>query len=313
MDELSVLPEPDESPRCADFTRDLAVDPGGSAIRADHLIAAELPLPWPKPVFAHPSLVGVKDAMGRAEAPTRVLAAVPAVPGELRVVSWQRTDGTAIRREWATDEARLAETVTAIAHGREPQAELVSDPAPNAEVWICTQGSHDSCCGRDGTLLANDVADRFTDVAIRRVSHTGGHRFAPTALTLPDGRMWAYLDPQGLEEILQHAGMPASLAERCRGWWGAEPGPAQVAERGLLTTEGWAWEYAPRSSEVISTADGETVVEVTAGVDGEGKPLRRWMAKVRIAREVPTIACRAPGGLPAKTGVEYELVDFHQV
>ncbi len=313
MDDLSVLPEPDESPRCADFTRDLAVDPGGSAIRADHLIAAELPLPWPKPVFAHPALAGVKDAMDRAESATRVLAAVPVTAGEIRVVSWRRTDGGANRAEWATDEANLAGVVSAVIDGRDPDAARVDDPAPNAEVWICTQGSHDSCCGRDGTLLANDVAPMFNDVTVRRVSHTGGHRFAPTALTLPDGRMWAYLDPHGLEEILRHAGAPASLAERCRGWWGAEPGPAQVAERGLLATEGWAWEYAPRSSEVISAADGETVVEVTAGVDSEGKPLRRWMAKVRVARQVPTISCRAPGGLPAKPGVEFELVDFHQV
>jgi hypothetical protein len=314
MDELSVLPAAGETPRCADFTRGLAVDPAGTAIRADHLVAAELPLPWPKPVFVHPALSGVRDAMAAAPVPTRVLAAVPGQPDELRVVCYRRTDGLPERTEWRTNAQALAATVNTVVAGAVPtDAEPVDEVEPAAEVWICTQGSHDSCCGRDGTILVNDVTDLFRDVRIRRVSHTGGHRFAPTALTLPDGRMWAYLDPEGLGQILRQTGDPAALSERCRGWWGADAGPAQVAERALLSTHGWAWEYAPRSAEVISDDGDVTTVEVTAGIDSHGEAVKRWIALVRVARQVPSISCRAPGGLPVKPGVEYELVDFREV
>lgn len=307
MLDLTVLPAEDESVRCADFTRGLEVDPGGTAIRADRLIVAETPLPWPKPVFGHPLLADVPDLVAAAAVPTRVLAAVPERdPDHLAVVAYDRVAGGAVRSAWTADEATLGATLRAVVHGDEPEAaEPVVEATPVAEVWICAQGSHDLCCGADGTRLAMDIADRWDDVVVRRVSHTGGHRFAPTAITLPDGRMWAYLDPTGLHEILTRTGDPAALAERCRGWWGAAPGPAQVAERALLGMAGWAWELAPRSAEVVDETDGVTTVRLEAGEP----PARVWHARVRVARNVPTIACRAPGGLPAKPGVEFELID----
>lgn len=307
MEQLAVLPAPDEAPRCADFTRALEVDPGGSAIRADVLVAVEVPLPWPKPVFDHALLAGVRDAMGRAPVPSRVLAAVPRGP-ELEVVRYERRDGGARRTVARASADDLAATAMAMVLGEE--VDSVTDNSPNAEVWICTQGSHDTCCGSDGTRLAQDLEGRFDDVVVRRVSHTGGHRFAPTALTLPDGRMWGYLDPDGVEAILRRNQPAAGVAERCRGWWGADKGPAQVAERALLAHEDWTWELAPREAAIISDVDGVVTVEVSAGRDGEGRPIARWLARVAVGREVPTIACRAPGGEPVKPGIEYELIDF---
>lgn len=304
------LPAPHEAPRCADFTRDLAVDPGGTAIRADVLIAAELPLPWPKPVFDHPALAGVRDAMVTSARPSRVLAAVPRDTGALEVVRHERIDGGSRRTALRTDLAGLAATVIALLEGDVDQGEPVGEHHPEREVWICTQGSHDSCCGSDGTRLALDVEERFQDVVVRRVSHTGGHRFAPTALTLPDGRMWGYLDPDGLAAILRRDGDPASVADRCRGWWGAETGPAQVAERGLLWHTGWTWELAPRWTETVSQVDDVTIVDVHAGERPDGSPLASWRSRVGVARQVATIACRAPGGQPAKPALEYELLDF---
>ena len=308
--DLTLLPASDETMRCADHARSVALDPAGTAIRADVLIAAEVPLPWPKPVFAHAALAGVRDAMAQSPVPARVLAAVPRDADRgLDVVAYTREPWGAARQAWRTDEAGVAAVATALLAGTEPPgADNVTDELDHvAEVWICTQGSHDLCCGSDGTRFAGDVDDLWDDVVVRRVSHTGGHRFAPTAVTLPDGRMWAYLDPDGLREVLTRAGDASSVADRCRGWWGADTGPAQVAERALLIEEGWTWEAAPRSATVIDEVDGVATVHVTAGEGG----LRTWVAQVRRGREVPTIACRAPGGLPAKPGVEWELIDFH--
>lgn len=308
--DLTLLPAADETMRCADHARGVALDPVGSAVQADVLVAAEVPLPWPKPVFAHRALPGVREAMAASHVPSRALAAVPRDPDlGLDVVAYVRRPWGATREVWRTDEAGLAEAAVALLGGRRPSgADDVSAEAHHvAEVWICTQGSHDMCCGSDGTRFASDVDGRWDDVVVRRVSHTGGHRFAPTALTLPDGRMWAYLDPDGLQDILTRTGDAASVADRCRGWWGAPTGPAQVAERALLIHEGWTWEQAPRTVEIVGEADGVVTVQVTAGEGG----LRTWVAEVRVAREVPSIACRAPGGLPAKPGVEWELIDFH--
>lgn len=304
------LPAADEIVRCADFTRQLAVDPAGTAFRADLVVAAEVPLPWPKPVFAHPLLAGVESMPSDAPQPTRVLAAVPELErGELTVVAYRRSPATSIMRrtEWRTDAGGLAPTIAEVVAGSEPADALrVHEQGPNAEVWICTQGSHDMCCGSDGVRLVQDLAGQWDDVIIRRVSHTGGHRFAPTGITFPDGRMWAYLAPGAVDTALRRSGDPAVLAPYCRGWVGTEQGPAQVAERAVFATTGWAWEAAPRWADVVGVDGDVTTVEVAAG---EGR-LATWTVSVRVSREVATISCRVPGGLPAKPGVEYEVVEI---
>ena len=63
--------------------------------------------------------------------------------------------------------------------------------AMTGDLLVCTHGRRDACCGSLGTALALELlAD--TDVAkagyqVGRTSHTGGHRFAPTAIVLPEG------------------------------------------------------------------------------------------------------------------------------
>ena len=305
--DLTLLPPDDVAMRCADHARGLAVDPGGSAIRADLLVAVEAPLPWPKPVFAHDLLDGVRAMMDTAPVPTRILAAVPEDPDQgLCVIGQRRRPWGAERTVWRTTPADLAATTAAVVADEVPADAERVETDHVAEVWVCTQGSHDLCCGSDGTRFAMDLTGRWDDVLVRRVSHTGGHRFAPTAITLPDGRMWAYLDPDGMHDILTRSGDPSTLVDRCRGWWGSAKGPEQMAERQLLAAEGWTWEAAPRSTEIIDERDGIWIIRVTAG---EGVP-RSWLARVGLNRELPTIACNQPGGQPAKPGIEYRLIDF---
>ena len=157
-------------------------------------------------------------------------------------------------------------------------------------VLICTQGSHDVCCGSEGARFAAE-AETIPDLTVYRVSHTGGHRFAPTAMTLPDGRMWAHLDLDLLGSILSRSAAPAEIADRCRGWWGAAPGPDQIAERAVFAQLGWSFNDRDRTVATESV-DGVSVCRVTAGNES-------WVVTVAIDRYLPTIACRQPGGLPA--------------
>lgn len=313
MDDLRLLPEPHERIRCVDFTLRHGVDPGGTAIRADLLIAAETPLPWPKPVFDHPLLVEVPTLVAVAPQPSRVLAAVPRPEAQtLQVVGFRRhvASGGVTRTAWHTDESGLVPTVAALLAGLEPaDATPAEDAAPHAEVWVCTQGSHDLCCGAEGTRLVAEIERRWDDVTVRRVSHTGGHRFAPTAVTLPDGRMWAHLDVPFLEAVLRRRGDTAELADRCRGWWGADQGAEQMAERAVFAAEGWVWERAPRWTQIVGEEEGVTSVRVAVG-EGE---LRSFLVRVGVRRDVPTISCRTPGGLPFKPGREYEVLDVEEV
>jgi hypothetical protein len=150
----------------------------------------------------------------------------------------------------------------------------------------------------DATLAATGGRDPFR---LFRVSHTGGHRFAPTGMTLPDGRMWARLSVATIEQVLTRTGDPAQLASRCRGWWGADEGPAQVAERAVLAAEGWTLNDGDREVEIDRADDGR--LRCTVRTEN-----RVWEVVLSPGRLVPTIACRQPGGLPVKRAQEYDVL-----
>jgi hypothetical protein len=322
--DLSLLPAVDEIIGCADHARALAVDPGGSAITADLLIAVEVPLPWPKPVFAHPLLEGIDRAVTESGRPARVLAAVPLDPGaaDSAVVAYRRRGASMVRTEVRVAPVDIAAAVRALLDdqtdtGGSEQAGDTGDEAvrSRAELWVCTQGSHDSCCGRDGMRLAADVAAAGLDVVVRRVSHTGGHRFAPTALTLPDGRMWGYIDPTLVDQVISCSGSPGGLAERCRGWTGTSTGVAQMAERAVFAEIGWSLDQAIREITVLDPdadagPDAATVEVRATWPDGVTVT---YEVGVATTREVPTIACREPGGLPAKPGREYGITSLRRI
>ncbi len=304
-----LLPPADAAPRCAAFARGSGFDPGGSAIRADVVIVVETPLPWPKPVFGHDLLAGVPALTAAANRPLRVLAAVPLSGSPAtRVVAF----GAEGRFPFRVDgPAELGTLVTALGAGDTAACEPFATPEPNASeraVLICTQGSHDVCCGSEGTRLAVEAETSLVDVEVFRVSHTGGHRFAPTVLTVPDGRMWAYTGLDELRSILNRTARPDVLAPRCRGWWGAARGAAQVAERAVFAEMGWGFDEVDRTVEPLSSpsdpaAPTTFVVRSSMGV---------WHVAVRVGREVPTISCGAPGGLPAKPGREFEVVSIQR-
>jgi hypothetical protein len=289
-----LLPAPDTAPRCALFTAGLGVDPVGTAIRADQLFLVEIPRPWPSPIRDHPLLVGMMDVVGGLNIPSRLWAAVPNGQNP-RVIRLRRRAGGADRTAFPRS-SDLASQLTAIGSGSEEGA--LARPSPNASVLICTQGSHDVCCGSEGARLAERVGGRFPGVEVHQVSHTGGHRFAPTGMTFPDGRMWSYLDEEVLRQILDRSGDPGRLAPRCRGWWGAERGTAQAAERAVFAAEGWSWAERERTVLLVRSDGAATIHRVVSEA-------RTWIVEVVVRREVPTISCRATGGLPAKPAQEY--------
>lgn len=306
-----LLPGDHETLRCAEHARSIAIDPAGTAIRADRIVLVETPPPWPKPVFAHEQLGPVDGLYKNAAILTRMMACVPerrpTVSGPMRLWVFDRGTGSdsVSTRERAFEFRDSAELLDL---SRELCAESGDDAGTtnglkvdrtldDPTVLVCAQGSHDVCCGSDGQRLIGELTASAADVRVFSVSHTGGHRFAPTAMTLPDGRMWAFLGADVLRSILNRTANIADVAQYCRGWWGAERGEAQVAERAVLSELGWSLDAMIRT--VTPTPDGARV-EV-AGGDGP----QTYEVEVSEARRVPTLSCRAPGGQPVKETVEY--------
>lgn len=293
------LPLESESVRCSHFARENNVDPGGTSLAPEVIVLVEVAEPWPKPVANHSSLKALFTMAQARPEQIRVLAAVPHDVAAPRVIVFRRSPGAMMRAEIPLGDDAAAAMLAALSHEAPIRVES-GDDAPRT-MLVCTQGSHDQCCGTDGAFLADWVEEQRPDVELFRVSHTGGHRFAPTAMTLPDGRMWAYLTPETTNGILDRTMEPALLAPQCRGWWGAAAGPAQIAERAVFALSDFSIDSADRAVGVVNAGPpsrvivevGDTAFEVIVGV----------------GREVPTIACGSPGGQPVKPGNEWLVLE----
>ena len=287
------LPLATESVRCVDFAITNAVDPGGSALAPDVVLLAEVDEPWPKPVGKHDAMVELVRACQERPENIRLLAAVPSGDSPRRLIAFRNAPGGATRSERPMCVDPLG-ALDAVLDDTEPTFVGAKDGVTS--LLVCTQGSHDVCCGTDGARFA-DWAEGELDVEVFRVSHTGGHKFAPTAMTLPDGRMWAYLDESSTTEIVINRTNASAVASQCRGWWGAPTGPAQVAERAVFASIGFEIDSMARSVAVIGE---ENPTRVHVAVEGN-----TYEVLIEPGREIPTIMCGAPGGLPVKPGREW--------
>ena len=69
------------------------------------------------------------------------------------------------------------------------------------------------------------------DIATEVVSHTAGHRFAPTLIEMPAGNSWAFVDLELAKRIANHQIQADDYKVNYRGWWGAKAGAEQIAVR----------------------------------------------------------------------------------
>lgn len=298
--------QPDESMHCSDYARSIDLSPAGSAIEAVVLAVIETPLPWPKPVFDHSLLGGLTSKLVTRSGHGRILASVPGPgveSGHVRARTfWRSSEGTMMAQH-IIGQAQITQFVSEVSDSAQAAESFVTDiGAATKHSLVCTQGSHDICCGGAGMRYAVAAENTNSTSETLRVSHTGGHRFAPTAMDLPSGRMWAYLTEGDAQKISDRSVPTSELASKCRGWWGAATGAAQVAEIAVWSDVGWAWDDA--NDRHVRVGDSG-LVQVT----GLG---RRWEVEVVKGRQVPSIACNKPGGQPTKPGQEWDLVGLRE-
>jgi hypothetical protein len=300
----------DRAFRCSPWTRAQGVDPIGSATPFDALLLVEWPLPWPQDVSAIEPL-----AEAAADPRAMVMAVVPqpgTPEGVARVVHHRRVgthvfagvDHLVPRSEVPALLARLLEDPAAD-HLDLPSAVGV---APT-DVLVCGHGRRDPCCGRFGTLLQAEVAVRLPHARVWRCSHTGGHRFAPTAITVTEGRAWAYLDADLLIGIVERTVDVAALAGHDRGSVALGPW-AQAAEHELFATRGWAWldaEVTDAQTEVA--ADGRSARVVLAWQEPSGAG-HRAEAEVIVTRVVPVLVCGEPPEQAKKSSNELAVTSL---
>lgn len=313
---LDLMPVNTEAPRCSEFARSIGVLPPGSGLFLDRVVLVSAPLPWPKPALKHEILQAAASLVAGSPVSSRLFAMEPASTAEpmgdakpvnthIEVEVYERSGATTRQYQWQAAHAEgLAEVVAAIADcpigslGELPTAKTMPSLVPPTFL-ICTQGSHDSCCGTSGVALADEIEATRPDYVVRRVSHTGGHRFSPTFLAFPEGRMWAFADIDLVDRIATDSISSSDVILHARGWWGAKAGPAQAAECAVRAERAGAAFVEPHIEPVVSD-DRDSVNRFRVTSDST-----TWDVHVRVERAIPSIACESPGGLPVKPGREF--------
>ncbi|MGK2949298.1 MAG: sucrase ferredoxin [Acidimicrobiales bacterium] len=299
----------DDTFRCSPWTQAQGVDPIGSATPFDALLLVEWPLPWPRDVSDIEAL-----APAAADGRARVMTVVPRpdqgeADGLVRVVHHRRTGThhlTGVDHRVPHDEvpALLLRLLDAVGDDTSEWPTAVG-PAP-PEVLVCAHGRRDPCCGRWGTLLHVDLTARWSDVRVWRCSHTGGHRFAPTAITLPDGRSWAYVEPDLLDGVVRRTADLGVLRAHDRGS-SALDAWAQPVERAVFELVGWPWlQHQVTAVEVAVASDQQSAVVDLAWMTPDGTP-GSAIGQVEVTRMVPVLLCGQPPEAAEKASPELAL------
>lgn len=309
--------------RCAPFHASLAVDPAGTAGSYDVFLCVEVPLPWQRDVSLHEPFrsmmpapgASVVGADGRRFRP-QGLVSRPGAEGWTRVLLFERprdsepAAGPYRRREWWLQPAEVEVLCRALLDADDDgvaafDERRVEVPARVVDLLVCTHGKRDVCCGTYGVAVHEALTGgigpegRADGVRLWRTSHTGGHRFAPTALTFPDGYAWAHLDTATALGVADRTLAPEAARRLCRGASSVEGGPAQVADAAALAEVGWEWASAERTVTVTAfdrrTLATDLLVEGRVGAGEDGRDVR-LAVRVELDRHVPQVTCGAIDG-----------------
>ena len=249
---------------CTRQAIDLGLEPVGTAQPSAGFILVERPLPWARDVAEDPVLApAVEAGLKNAGGPIRPYAVVPrgagsgpatTPEGSVLITNYHRAGPSPapyVQRTFCVDEIEVAQLALTLARGEEPGMAPQGAMA-DRELLICTHGSRDRCCGRLGTILHRSASTRWPDVAVRRVSHTGGHRFAPTAILLPSGTVWGHLDDEVLDAIVNRSVPFVEVIAHFRGSAVMPSRAAQVAEAAVAARVGWSLFDGPRQVSVLA-------------------------------------------------------------
>lgn len=286
---------------CSQVSQAVGEEPVGTAGFYDLLILLEVPLPWEREIWKSPAFppglyelgLAAQQQSGRkfrylCVAPDRVHSR----PDRRRVMLFQRPEGSMAgyeRREYLLPLDEVVPLVGAALAGQPLPPHLPT--ASTRDLLVCTHGSMDAACARYGYPVFEHLrrVHGAEELRVWRVSHFGGHRFAPTLIDLPDGRWWAHMTPDSLEHLLRREGPVSALSRHYRGW-GALPTPfEQVLERAAFEAEGWGWLDCRKESQVLERdPDGRWAEVAIAYQRADGASGGTYRGRVEVSHQLMT-------------------------
>jgi hypothetical protein len=299
--------------RCSTWTRANHVSPIGSAGSHRGYLLVELRMPWP-PDIAETALVSAL-AHTAGQAGLRVQTILDPKARQRRLIAYLNPSPHGFTRyqrhqsQYGDDPAADLQALLAAPAQPDPNgAEPAHQQTPDQDLLVCIHGMRDFCCGSLGAALAVTLTNQPLPPGVRlwRTSHTGGHRFAPNLILLPQGTLWAYADQTLAQQVLTRSGPIDQVVEHYRGCAGL-PGPqVQALEKEVLRHLGWDLFDQHRSGQ--TNPDGTTTLTLQA----PSGQTQTWQAQVTPGRTLPVPDCGKPIQEATKSETEWTVTNLHQ-
>jgi len=165
-------------------------------------------------------------------------------------------------------------------------------PDPDPLLLVCANGRRDRCCGHSGGRLADELWRGPLGSRVLTCTHLGGHRFAPTALLLPNGSLHGRLDAGSARDLLAAAALGAVPAGHLRGFSALDE-PEQVADAHARRVWGYAG-VEPLDVRIRRVGSDRAVAEVSP-------PASLGAPDVRLPASLGAPDVRLPASLGAPT------------
>ncbi|MDX1993215.1 MAG: sucrase ferredoxin [bacterium] len=259
---------------CNCLAQERGLDPVGHAGHFEDAVLVETPLPWKREMNqqagTHPQkmidllALWLEQYYAGRGYPHLLLAIAPdpdySREGFRRVMFYTRPEGLFAQfsqLEYLVPEAEVGALVWTYYQERQalPSFDRYRVPASKnvRDILVCTHGTVDAACAKFGYPLYRHLRDIYASERLRvwRVSHFGGHVFAPTMMDMPTGHYWAYVGEEQAARIVTRQGDVGALRGHYRGWAGLGDGFQQAAECALWQRYGWTWFDIPKSGATL--------------------------------------------------------------
>lgn len=259
---------------CSDHAREVGEDIISSAANYETYILVECPQPWTYDAFQSKwvpnNLKILVEEVRRAKLSVRFLLICNNYSHKVdysTLLIYQKQEGLSSGYQKYEFKLPHIEEAAAVVKkylwGKIHEYEI--ETHTTRDILVCTHGSHDQCCARYGSPFYFQARETIADLGLDNVriwksSHFGGHRFAPTAIDLPDGRYYGVLNQESFQSILTHTGDIQSLRQVYRGS-GILPTAVQILERELMLHHGWNWfNYKVAGKIIQQSLDNNTIL-----------------------------------------------------
>ncbi|HZG05279.1 MAG TPA: sucrase ferredoxin [Streptomyces sp.] len=157
---------------------------------------------------------------------------------------------------------------------------------------VCTNGRRDRCCALLGRPLATELAASGAG-EVWETTHLGGHRFAPTLLTLPYGYAYGRLGGHAVKGVLDGLRRGRIVTDGCRGRsaWSRPGQAADLAVRELTGETG-------ADALTVAETDGAAPVWTVTVAHRDGRAWRVTVTEDTAAPPLPASCGAAPAPQP---------------